>query len=67
MTARMRALLRYLVARLGESSTWQGLGFLIALCGGKWAVGLDWGAAAALGGVVSGAIKTAFPDTFTKD
>lgn len=62
MKAKYRKLLRYLVDRLGEASTWQGIGFIVALGGGKLAAGLDWGAAAALGGVISGAIKTVFPD-----
>lgn len=52
----------YILDRLGESSTWQGLGFLAAVCGARWAANLDWGGAAALGGAVSAAIKTFFPD-----
>ena len=62
MKAKYRKLINYLVDRLGEASTWQGIGFIVALAGGKLAAGLDWGAAAALGGVISGAIKTLFPD-----
>lgn len=56
--------LRYVFDRLGEASTWQGIGFIAVLCGARWAADLDWGAAAALGGMVSGIIKAAFPDKF---
>ena len=52
-----------LLDRLGESSTWQGLGFLLTLLGARWAGSLDWGAAAALGGTVSAIIKSMLPDT----
>lgn len=50
------------LARMGESSTWQGIGFLAVLCGARWAQGLDWGSAAALGGTVSAIIKSVLPD-----
>ena len=49
-----------LLARLGESSTWQGLGFIAVLCGARWAQGLDWGSA--LGGTLSALIKAILPD-----
>ena len=52
----------YLCDRLKEASTWQGIGFLISLCGGRWAIELDWGAAACFGGGISALIKMVFPD-----
>lgn len=48
--------------RLKEPSTWQGIGFLVALTGAKFGAGLDWGQAAGLGGVLSAALKIIFPD-----
>jgi hypothetical protein len=59
---RLQAVISYIVARLGETSTWQGVGFFAALAGVKWGAQLDWGAAAAAGGVVSGLLKAVFPD-----
>jgi hypothetical protein len=59
---RLQAVIGYIVDRLGEASTWQGLGFFAALVGAKWGAELDWGAAAAAGGVVSGLLKAVFPD-----
>jgi hypothetical protein len=55
--------IRYILDRLGEPSTWQGVGFIIGLCGGKFSAGLDWGQAAGLGGTVSALIKMLIPDT----
>jgi hypothetical protein len=52
----------YVLDRLSEPSTWQGIGFLVALTGCKVGLGLDWGAAAGLGGIISAAIKMIFPD-----
>lgn len=43
--------------RLGESTTWQGIGFTVSLFTSHFA-GLDWGQGAALGGLVSGLLKT---------
>ena len=51
-----------ILERLGESSTWQGVGFLLTLLGARWAAGMDWGGAAALGGTVSALIKSVLPD-----
>ena len=53
----------YCLDRLGEASTWQGVGFLVTACGSKFGAGLDWGGAAFVGGFVSAAIKSVFPDT----
>jgi NhaP-type Na+/H+ or K+/H+ antiporter len=47
----------FFLDRLGETSTWQGIGFLVALFTAKFN-GLDWGACAALGGTLSAFIKT---------
>lgn len=69
MVFKMRKFLRgydYLIARLSEPSTWQGIGFLIALTGSKFGAGLDWGQAAGLGGIISAIIKMIFPDTKEK-
>ena len=62
MNQRIRAAAEYLAARLGEASTWQGIGFCLTLAGAKWAANLDWGQAAGLGGIVSAALKIVFPD-----
>ena len=62
MNKRALTVINYALDRMGELSTWQGFGFVLGLCGAKWAVGLDWGGAAALGGTISAGIKVAFPD-----
>lgn len=54
--------INYVTCRLSEPSTWQGIGFLVALTGSKVGMGLDWGQAAGLGGIISAAIKMAIPD-----
>lgn len=53
---------KFLCERLKEASTWQGLGALIVILGGRWAIDLPWGELAALGAIVSGLIKMVFPD-----
>ncbi len=62
MKQRISIILEFIAARLSEPSTWQGIGFLAALCGAKFGVGLDWGQAAGLGGVLSATLKMIFPD-----
>jgi hypothetical protein len=62
MKQRFRIATEYLVARLSEQSTWQGIGFVLTLAGAKWAANLDWGQAAGLGGIVSALMKIVFPD-----
>lgn len=62
MKKRIRIALEFAAARMSEASTWQGVGFLIALSGAKLGAGLDWGAAAGLGGIVSALLKIVFPD-----
>jgi hypothetical protein len=62
MKEHLRIIAEFVAARLSEQSTWQGIGFLVALTGSKVGLGLDWGQAAGLGGVVSAALKMIFPD-----
>lgn len=62
MKARYRALIEYWLARMGESSSWQGLGFMLALFGSKFGADMNWGEAAAAGGAISGFIKLLLPD-----
>ena len=57
---------RYTLDRLGEPSTWQGIGFVVALTGSHIGLGLDWGQAAGLGGAISAGIKMALPDQKAK-
>lgn len=66
MKTKLRNLLDMFLARLGEQSTWQGIGFLVALTGSKFGAGMDWGPAAALGGSVSALVKTLLPDPVLK-
>ena len=56
-----------ILARMGESSTWQGIGFIVTLSGARWSQNLDWGSAAALGGTVSALIKAVLPDALGGD
>ena len=62
MKEHLRIITEFVAARLSEQSTWQGIGFLVALTGSKVGLGLDWGQAAGLGGIVSAALKMIFPD-----
>lgn len=57
-----KLILETIAARLSEQSTWQGIGFLVALSGAKLGAGLDWGQAAGLGGIVSAVLKMVFPE-----
>lgn len=59
----MRKYIDYTLDRLGEPSTWQGIGFIVGLTGSKFGLGLDWGQAAGLGGSISALIKMSLPDT----
>ena len=66
----MKALIKLrdtVLARMGESSTWQGIGFIVTLSGARWSQNLDWGSAAALGGTVSALIKAVLPDALGGD
>lgn len=62
MKAKLYAILGVIEARLVEQSTWQGIGFIVALTGAKFGVGMDWGAAAGIGGVISATLKIILPD-----
>lgn len=62
MKKKIRTIATVLAARLSEQSTWQGIGFVVTLTGAKFGVGLDWGQAAGLGGVISALLKIVFPD-----
>ncbi len=62
MKKRIRIVAETLAARLSEQSTWQGIGFIVALTGAKFGAGMDWGAAAGLGGIISALLKIVFPD-----
>lgn len=59
---RWKMFVEYVLARLSEQSTWQGIGFLMAAGGSKFGAGLDWGQAAAIGGALSGLLKMFFPE-----
>src|SRR5258708_3875081 len=59
---KFQQILTMIEARLQEQSTWQGIGFLVGLTGAKWGIGMDWGAAAGLGGIISAVLKIVFPD-----
>ncbi|HEX7644868.1 MAG TPA: hypothetical protein VF450_26405 [Noviherbaspirillum sp.] len=58
---KIETLLAYLAARAAEPGTWQGVAFVLTLCGSKYA-SLDWGQCAALGGIASAVLKILFPD-----
>lgn len=62
MKNRIRIILEMFAARLSEQSTWQGIGFLVALTGAKFGAGMDWGQAAGLGGIISALLKMVFPE-----
>ena len=53
---RITAAWNFILDRLGESSTWQAVGFTVALFSSR-SSGMDWGQGAALGGLVSAFIK----------
>ena len=54
---KLKAIYAFFLQRMTESSTWQGIGFIVSLFGSHYS-GVDWGQGAALGGVVSALIKT---------
>lgn len=59
---RLTAFRDFLLERMGEASTWQGVGFMCSALGVKYGAGLDWGSAAFVGGFISAGIKSVFPD-----
>ncbi len=58
----MRKALDYLLDRMGERSTWEGVAFIVTLTGSKWGANMDWGQAAGLGASISAAIKMGMKD-----
>ena len=62
MKEKIEQVVQYGLDRLSEPSTWQGIGFVVSLTGSKIGLGMDWGQAAGLGGVVSAMIKMFLPD-----
>jgi len=56
MNEKIKIYLVWFEERLSEPSTWQGIGFLLAIFGSKLS-GLDWGQGAAIGGLISSFIK----------
>ena len=53
---KLKAAGQWVADRLAEKSTWQGIGFAVGLFSAKFS-GMDWGQGAALGGIISAAIK----------
>jgi hypothetical protein len=62
MKEKIRNFLTYVADRLTEPSTWQGIGFLVAMACCKVGYGMDWGQAAGLGGIISATLKMIVPD-----
>jgi hypothetical protein len=58
---KLETLLAYLAARAAEPSTWQGVAFLLALTGSRYA-SLDWGVCVSIGATLSAVVKIIFPD-----
>lgn len=66
VTRKQKQITMYLIDRLTEPSTWQGVGFIVALSGCKLGLGLDWGQATGIGGSISAVIKMCLPDSWKK-
>lgn len=70
--ARLRALAAAILDRLSESSTWQGLGFLLTFAGIKLGTGFELSdpqalaGATAAGALVSAVLKIFLPDSWRK-
>lgn len=64
MKRNFNALILFFLDRISEPSTWQAIFFIAGLCGSKYIAGLDVGSSAAVGGLLSAAIKAIFPDGF---
>ena len=62
MDDKPRKAIDYLLDRLKEQSTWQGIGFVVALTGSHFGAGMDWGQAAGLGGALSALLKIMLSD-----
>lgn len=57
MKYKLKLAYEFMLDRLGEPSTWQAIGFVVGLFTARFN-NMDWGQAAALGGLVSAFIKT---------
>jgi len=57
-----KKIVQFILARLEEPSTWQAIGFVVALTGSRFGADLDWGKGAALGATVSAILKMVIPD-----
>lgn len=72
LQTRLRALAHAFIERLSESSTWQGLGFLITFAGVKLGTGFNLSdpqalaGATAAGALVSAVLKIFLPDSWRK-
>jgi len=64
MSTKVSRFLTFAEDRFKESSTWQGLGFILAFFGSRFAADFDVMAATAFGATLSAAIKIFFPDVF---
>jgi hypothetical protein len=62
MNIKIETLIAYVVARLSERSSWEGIAFLLTLTGSRYGANLPLDQCVALGGMLSGAIKIIFPD-----
>lgn len=63
---KLNASIKYFLDRMGEASTWQGIGFVAGLLGCKYGANMDWGQAAGLGGAISASLKMLLPDSKNK-
>jgi len=52
----------FVIERLKESSTWQGLAFILTMTGSHYGADFDIAGATAAGALVSATIKILFPD-----
>lgn len=52
----------FLVDRLKENSTWQGIAFILTITGSHYAANFDIASATAFGATVSALIKILLPD-----
>lgn len=59
---KFEVILVWFLDRLKEPSTWQAIGFIVGLLGGKYAADFDWGQGAAVGGLISAIIKAVVPE-----
>lgn len=57
MKAKLLLAYNFFLERIAEPSTWQAIGFVVGLFTARFN-NMDWGQAAALGGIVSAFIKT---------